>query len=286
MLRWLLIMVFCGLGCCALAQGGVQPLTPARQLIGLADIIATGTVTAVAPGGDAVIQTPMIQATIALDRPLKGPALQTVVVQAPVQGEDILVPQARHLFFLQRAPQGYIFAGGMGSIHPFEEADAVAKAIADFPVEIYLERPVGPFFFGQALPVQVHIKNRSQVDYSYSYVQLQGYYYTPRLNAFVHFADADRPQRPGMEIDYLYPMRSLAPGAEETATFRAQADTIPAWNLFTPDTYLQTAVAVRMTILVQTTAMNRTTAPIPVATPWVTAMLGFPVPDEVALPGK
>jgi len=347
-------------------------------LINLSDLIVVATVT-----GDTRETTgngvEVGRATLQVDAVLKGPKLDklTITYAAPPKPQPgavagnmgahiTLTPKDQRLFFLQRNRDGYrvidIYFGDIpGGVQRVEQAANVAAALKAVTVELSFAGPVGPFYFGQPVPVAVKIKNTGKAAISFGNPTLVGYFFSPRMDAVITFqspvADgprlqplelgapvvndviapqpilgkpeavapkrvpmekvpveldmnavqdvaveaqpvkmaqgiADRIDGPGVAEAQAVPVApkgrflgasaftTLKPGEETVVKFPMICQKPASWALLTSEMSLLTVINVHATLSVQIPLENDARRQAIVATPWVDALAGFPLPQD------
>lgn len=248
--------------------------TPDADLAGLVDAIVVGTITTVTT----VPNAPVAQAgeaTLRITRTLKGPTMLSLPFRypggpdAPLTEESLaLAPQQQALFFLRRCQAGYCLL----ETRPAGEADAFQAVLRTLPLEVTLQPPAGVLPFGQQQDITVRVKNRSEILMAFYPEQLEGFFYSPRLTD---------PARVTLvpQVVKKNPAPIIAPGEEQSFTYTLLVRQPAAFALLTPDTYLQTPLALR--IVGKYGPVDRDVAMTDnhIASPWIRTMTGFPPPE-------
>ena len=281
----LLLLVGCLLG--GMGRGmAMMAMLPDLEMVGASDLVIVGTVledqrVEAVPGrleGRAVIR---------VDRVLKGEAAGELVVyhamppQLPPgmivmdHGGIILQPQSQWLFFLQRYPGGYTLTGGMIGRRPVEQEAHFVPLVKNFPVQVTLSAPVGPFYFDRKAPVTITVRNLSDAPVKYYQPRLEGLYYSPRFGSYIIF----RAVAGGLNADVPAQPDTLEAKGERMITLPFFTAISPAWQAFTPDSYLLTPIFVRARLTVELPGDPHPTR-INAASPWLDTLTGFPPPGE------
>lgn len=259
---------------------------PQNELVGGSDLILVGTVTAVETAAD-LPNFIAGQATLKVDRLIKGTAPASVVAHYPAQGGAIAPLQIgqQALFFLQRGPGGYVLTTVNQPIQPVAQADDFARRVAEFPFVVELVPPVGPFYIGQPTPVTMKITNNSTVEVPAITGTVDGYFFSTRM-----YDAAGTPPITSMPLPVAAaaaPWTPLLPGTTRTITVSVQAVEPASWKFLTPDTYLQTPIALRARVFlapVDPHAPRDLTLRSPgVASAWVNTIMGYPLPQEATV---
>jgi hypothetical protein len=279
---WVICVLALGLAGGRTEQYALLGLDEAKNLVGTADLIVVGGVgeRTLVPG---VPEWLAGQATLRVDKTLKGVAGETVTVRYPKWLDESLArvmrPELRQLFFLQRSQGGYTLVEGMDGVRALDDMDRFQRTVETFPVTVSLAAMPPVVHFGVVQPVSVKITNPGKEPVQLLFVALEGYYYGTRLDKRMSFKTdqaADTLARPTIEA-----------GGSLTVTVNAACNVPDAWQVFSPDTYLQTVAAVRATVLVNTLTkkadgkLDAIFAPrFYAASGWTRITAGFPPPPE------
>ncbi|HOF88764.1 MAG TPA: hypothetical protein PLZ36_11785, partial [Armatimonadota bacterium] len=182
-----MLRILCWLcAACALAPAAAMMAAVSDQeLVATSDVVIVGTV-------KEDIRLPNVpdwnagQATITVQRVLRGPALETVTVRhaAPPEtrggmiimdhGGFTLQPGQQQLFFLTRTRDGYTLTGGFQGMKPIGDAERFAAMLAAPAVTAAFTKPVKPIFFGRQFEVSVTVKNATASECTIHQPQLLG----------------------------------------------------------------------------------------------------------------
>lgn len=281
------------LALCALSLPGwcAYPLADNAdsELIGGADVIAVGTVTDLTPMQETI---PLLanQATIKIERVIKGPPLETAIVRYPGAGYVVSGPTLkkgqRSLFFLQRGAGGFAFVLTQAAfgVLPADNADAIAQLVKDFPVEITLLPPVGPYYFDALVPTAVKIKNTSTAPIIVYSAWMESYYFAPSLY---------RPNGASPLYTVEYPTKAtpeqtpIPPGGDITLSMPVNANPSDAWGKMPRELYAQTLIGARARVMLMFSVtdgkVHHTYTWQGIASPWTTTTVGYPPPKEQVL---
>ncbi|MHB9026319.1 MAG: hypothetical protein ACYC7E_19445 [Armatimonadota bacterium] len=291
---------------------GMQVYVPPRQLIGSADLIVVATVTASGeiPDGPEYMKG---QATLRIDKLLKGPAaLKTVTVRYNTppksppgmvimdHGGIVLNVGQQLLFFLQRHQLAYTIVGGQQGMMSPEEAVKLAPLIDESPMTVTVISISSPLYFDTPVAITFTVKNVGRTPFQIGYTAIEGFFFSPQVDpAYVVMKRVDNLQDGGgrkvIALGQLAPpptpdQATLNPGASSTYTMKFALDKPKGWQLFKPDTFLLTPVAVRAMVFVM--PPQGTTPPAGTqrdpgfrfASLWVQTLAGFSPPPASEIP--
>ncbi len=280
------------------------------QLVGTADLIVIGTVKSLTTLPN-VPSWQAGQATVALDKVLRGVDSKQVVVRYSVRPSlppGVMISDAgwmnltvgqQQLFFLQRAQGGFSIIGGMQGMHPITDADKFAVLIANNPVTVKFNAPVGPFYFDQPVQVKMTVTNVGRNTLQMIPPMLEGFFLSERMGNLLTLSSVQDDIKPihargvimdNSNQDELTPLSRNEPLVLEagkvlelTAKFRCAAP--QNWLLLSPDTYVQTAAAVQIRAYVvnKDPAGSNGLPAIPgwyIASNWQTVMVGYAPPAD------
>lgn len=278
MLRFLIL---CCLYCAVLPAMAMMALVTEQELVATSDVAVVGTVKedVMLPNVPAAFGG---QATITVQRVLRGPQVESVVVRHAVpppmnngmiimdHGGFNLQPGQQQVFFLSRGRDGYTITGGFQGMKKPEEADRFAKSLAEPAITAVFAQPLRPIFFGQEFEVKVTVKNATASAFTVYQPRLLGFYYSTLLDPWLAV-------NPPMVND-KQPTWTVKPG-EELAIAQKFTYAAPAsWKAFAPESYMLTPAAVRAQLFVQPATPQAMGYPI--VTPWQTVLVGYAPPAE------
>lgn len=255
-----------------------------NDLLGQSDQIILGTVVSDtrlpdAEGGNVgqtVITVQQVLKGAKTDQLLATHAVRPVLppgMMVTDQGGFTLTAGQQQLFFLQRTADGYAIFAGMQGIKPAGDVEKYVKLLADFPYTVTMAPPVQPFSFGQPVSVNITLKNTGATPVNYYNPTLEGQFFALRMGRSVPFNVPPEPLQ-----FRSAPVVPVPPGGSITFTVKIICAKPPSWQLFTPDTYLQTPVMARARVFLRpVTAENARGCYV--ASPWTTVMIGFPPPQ-------
>ena len=220
------------------------------------------------------------QATIKVERRVKGYVPNIVTVCFPDPGAPLVQKGQRSLFFFQRGPGGYAFTG----VQPADNADVIAQLVKEFPVALTLVPPAGPFYFGLSSFVTVKVKNNSAVPLTVGFYTVDSYYH-----ALSMYDETGQPP-----LDTIAPIQAMGgggpeypdsdpipPGGEGLVNISAGAFKSQAWNKLPTDQYLHTLITLRARLtLTFRTAEGNAVIWRGIASPWITTTLGYAPPGD------
>jgi len=258
-----------------------------KNLLGTADLVVVG----VAGERSVVANVPEWMAgqmTIRVEKVLKGIVNGPLVVRYPKWLDDSLVkkllPEQRQLFFLQRGQGGAGLVEGTDGIRGVDEVEKFSRLLEQYPVAVTLSAIPAVFRFGDVQQVTMRVTNTGKDPVQVLFTTLEGYYFGMRLDKRMSFRID---QSAGTDKGLV--RANIDPGAEYSTTIAVSCNVPDAWQVFTPETYLQTVAAIRGVVLVNVlprkadnTKADSIFAPrFYVGSKWVRTIAGFsPPPDD------
>jgi len=287
-LAWSLLLLALGLSTAVRAADDRDRLL---SLIGTADLIVVGTVTASAEFPDAPAYRTG-EATIAIERVVKGPGMEEVHIRydtlrkmglgaSTIPEPQVLTPKTQQLFFLQQAQGGYSLAGTFREkLLTIGDTDRIAELVTALPVEVTLTGPQPWITFGQSETVRVHVKNLGQAPLQITGTSLTAYPLSELLGYTRNITSRDR----GRAVPV-----TLQPGQECDIEVRASCPLPDACKAYPAESYARFPYCLRAEVSVSDMVVeNPTTAEesarlqmghrVTVASPWVLTTIGFPLP--------
>lgn len=198
-----------------------------------------------------------------------------------INGPKLSENQQR-LLLLKRTNNGYTLLDSFNSLRDPAEAEQFEKIMREQPLKAEFDGPVGPFFFGETVSFKVKVTNSGKEDLilGANAFNLEHFLYSARMKSNMM---AFTRQFPKDNNGFPKPVTVKA-GESYTATLMYKFNTPDAWQqIFTPDSYLQMPVALRVTVRTDPRREGNTfvrTSLTSTATPWKNVMAGYALPEE------